>query len=32
MLVKPQAQLLEKGNGFRDFIQDKKYEEIKLLY
>lgn len=32
MLVKPQATLLGKGNGFKDFIQDKKYDEIKLLY
>lgn len=32
MLVKPQAQLLGKGNGFKDFIQDKKYEQMKLLY
>lgn len=32
MLVKPQAQLLGKGKGFKDFIQDKKYEWMRLLY
>jgi len=32
MLVKPQPQLLSKGNGFKDFIQDKRYDEIALLY
>lgn len=32
MLVKPQPQLLGKGNGFKDFIQDKRYDEMKLLY
>ena len=32
MLVKPQAQLLSKGNGFQEFIQNNRYEDIKLLY
>lgn len=32
MLLKPQTQLLSKGNGFKDFIQDKKYDWMKLLY
>ena len=32
MLLKPQAQLLSKGNGFKDFIQDKKYDWMRLLY
>jgi hypothetical protein len=32
MLVKPQSQLLGRGNGFKDFIQDKRYDDINLLY
>lgn len=32
MLVKPQAQLLNKGSGFKDFIAQSQHEHIKLLY
>ena len=32
MLIKPQAQLLSKANGFKLFIQEKRYDQIKLLY
>ena len=32
MLLKPQPQLLSKGNGFKDFIQEQRYQDINLLY
>jgi len=32
MLLKPQAQLLNKVHGFREFLSEKQYEDIKLLY
>ena len=32
MLMKPQALLLSKGDGFKDFISQSRYEDIKLLY
>lgn len=32
MLVIPQSQLLNKGDGFFEFIKYKQYDNIKLLY
>jgi len=32
MLLKPQAQLLNKVHGFREFLSHRQYEDIKLLY
>ena len=32
MLIKPQMQLLNKGDGFKEFISQKRYDDIKLLY
>lgn len=32
MLIKPQRELLTKGDGFKNFISQSRYEDIKLLY
>ena len=32
MLIEPQSQLLNKGEGFAEFISQKRYDDIKLLY
>lgn len=32
MLIKPQAQLLNKAHGFREFLSQQRYEDIELLY
>lgn len=32
MLIKPQEQLLAKGEGLSEFLREQKYEELKLLY
>ena len=32
MLLKPQDQLLNKGNGLKEFLEQLKFEDIKLLY
>ena len=32
MLIKPQAQLLSKTDGFEEFLNQHRYEDIKLMY
>ena len=32
MLIKPQEQLLNKGEGLNEFLEQSRYEDIKLLY
>jgi len=32
MLIKPQEKLLSKGGGINDFLDQEKYDDLKLLY
>lgn len=32
MLIKPQEQLLAKGEGLSEFLREQKYDDLKLLY
>ena len=32
MLIKPQVELLNKGDGFQQFLNQKRYDDIKLLF